>query len=213
MARSYGKLLASVWVDPDWTRLKAREQWLYMLLLSQPKLTLVGSLDYHPARIALLSCDIDADRVDATVDGLEASRFVAVDRSTGELLIRSFTRHDGIATANYKLKKGMWAAWMGIASPYLRDVAVANMPAELFDDDAPEAAVSLRWSQAQERANERSIDRSNGRATEPPEAMSLQPEAAAETDARSDHRLPDEVIEQGYGGLAAARAAMQQGRN
>lgn len=213
MARTYGKLLAAAWIDEDWTNLRAREQWLYMLLLSQPKLTLVGCIDYRPAHWAKLADGIDVPAVIAAVEGLEAANYVAVDRDTDELLIRSFTKHDGIATANYKLRKGLWGAWVQVMSADLRAVAVRNMPAELFDDDTPEAAWRIRRSDDQERAmhwsTDRAIGSSNDRRPEPPSSLSLHPEAVAESDARSDHRLPEETVALGFSGVAGARDALK----
>lgn len=212
MARTYGKLLAAAWIDEDWTKLRAREQWLYMLLLSQPKLTLVGCIDYRPGHWANLASDVTHGTLTAAVDGLEAADYIAVDRDTDELLIRSFTKHDGIATANYKLRKGLWGAWTAIMSADLRAVAVHNMPAELFDDDTPDAAWRIRRSTATDRAmhcpTDRAIGSSNDRGTDSPEAFSLHPEAIAESDARSDHRLSDEVVERGFSGVASVREAL-----
>ena len=51
---------------------------------------------------------------------LEVRRYVAVDRDTEELVIRTLMKHDGIPTSNAKLRKGLWAAWSSVASPELR---------------------------------------------------------------------------------------------
>lgn len=220
MARSFGKLLASTWTDEDFNSLKRTEQWLYMRLLGNPKLSLVGVIDYRPGHWVRLADGVDRATVEAAVEGLEARRYVIVDRDTEELLIRTLTRHDGISTANYKLRKGLWASWAVIASPSLRRAAVENMPAELFDEYAPDAAVRLRWSEAQEPSmhppSEPSIEPamrpSMDSGTEPSlPPSSFPPPSVAGSDEPSDWRMPPEEIEKGLAAVAAVRAARMNG--
>lgn len=217
MARTFGKLLSSVWLDPDWLTLTRDEQWLYQALLSQPGLSLVGALDYRPRRLAMLNEATTATDIEVFVAGLEDRNYVAVDYDTEELLIRTFTRHDGIAAANKNLRKGMWKAWTEVASPRLRHVAVVNMPPELFAEDedvpAPDAAVLLRRSPLQERASEPSFgppfDRSFQQATESlgPNTGHLTPDA--ESDCRSD-RISEAAQALAGPGLLEARSALSR---
>jgi len=133
MARSYGRVLSTIWADTDWTNLTRGAQHTYMLLLSQPKLTLVGLLDYLPSRWARLATDSDLASVEADILELETSRFVLVDRHTDELLIRTFVRHDlRTIQANANLIKGMWGAWATIQSDRLRRAVVETMPEDLW---------------------------------------------------------------------------------
>lgn len=134
MARNHGLLLASIWSDPDWLALSASAQRAYALLLSQPKLSLVGLLTYTPSRWARLAADTDLDSIEAAIAELEASRFVIVDRHTDELLIRTLVRHD-ITTVlrNKNLLAGMWRAWEAIESRQLRQIAVEHIPASVWD--------------------------------------------------------------------------------
>lgn len=133
MARSYGRVLSTIWADEDWTALTRGAQHTYMLLLSQPKLTLVGLLDYLPSRWARLATDSDLASVEADIDELETSRFVLVDRHTDELLIRTFVRHDlRTIQANANLIKGMWGAWATIQSDRLRRAVVESIPEDLW---------------------------------------------------------------------------------
>lgn len=150
MARSHGKILVGVWIDPDFVDLTPMEQWAYFMLLSQPKLNLVG----------------------------------CIDRETGELLVRSMTKHDGLRTNNPKLMKGLWGAWTGIASPMLRAIAVDNMPDALFEaDGVPEAAKRLRRSRRMDCAIPNAIDgqpigQSNGQSFRPPPSTIHHPTSA-----------------------------------
>lgn len=147
MARSYGKVHASLVTDDEFNDLCGDEGYLYFRLCGHPKLSLVGCIDYRPHHWAKYARNWDREFVEALVVELEVRRYFAVDRDTEELLIRTLTKHDGIPIGNVKLRKGLWAQWSSIASPDLRRVAVRNMPEALFDyDDAPEAAVKIRRS-------------------------------------------------------------------
>lgn len=150
MARSHAKILATVWTEPDWLALSQGGQRLYMLLLSQPKLTLIGLLDYLPSRWARLAADTSLATVEAHIDELEASRYVVVDRDTDELLVRTLVKND-VANSrlldNTNLLRGMWNAWNTIQSPHLRAVAVDNIPASVWDSPKarpPAQALDLR---------------------------------------------------------------------
>lgn len=134
MARNFARLTTSVWADPAWRHLGRRRQHMYLLLLSQPKLTLAGSLDMK-TRVWADMANVPEDDIVEDVRGLEALRLVAVDWDTDELVIRTFVKHD-LVLANRKTAKGMWAAWAAIESPSLREVVLRNLPAEAFDPDA-----------------------------------------------------------------------------
>lgn len=160
MARTQAKLFASIWKDPDWLALPSGAKNLYVLLLSQPKLSLAGCLDIMVARWAAMSPDTTTESVEAALGELEAARFVLVDAEHGELVIRSFVANDiGRGTVNSNLVKGMWGAWESIMSPVLRKMVVDEMPADLFDrcpDEVPSEAAQMRseprlepWSQPQ----------------------------------------------------------------
>jgi hypothetical protein len=210
MARNHGRILASVWVDPDWVALPPRQQWLYMLLLSQPRLSLVGTIDYRPAKWARLAEGVDTATVEAAAAGLEAARYVLIDRDTEELLVRTFVRHDGVGRGNANLRKGMWAHWMDVASEALREAVIVNMPAELWDDHAPDAAYRLRRSLQSEPPFERPSEPPFRPSMEQAPEPSLPPEDLSPTAmSRPDHRLDEETIERGFAGITAALSALE----
>lgn len=223
MARSHGKVLAKAWQDEDWTALAPKHQWLYMLLLSQPKLTLIGCLDYMPHRWARLAAGVTVEYIEAIVADLEACDKVVVDRATDELLIRTFVRHDGIEKGNVNLRKGMWGAWRAMQSATLRKVAVDNLPDSLWTDTEDEEAEQMRRSEPMERASERALRQALERASEPslipnPSYSSLHTPSVARPDDRSvdldqidlEHhepaRIPDEIREQNLAAVAALKA-------
>lgn len=204
MARSHGKILVDIWLDPDFVSLDTEAQWTYMALLSQPGLTMVGAIDFRPNRWAQLAAGLTPDRVDAAVQRLEAARFVCVDRTTEELLIRTMTRHDGLRANNRKLLKGLWSSWKAIASVRLRKVAVDHMPDHLFGTEAtPPAAEQMRavppiacpidWASdwAIERATDRTSDRASDRRIGPPSTIHLPTSTVSRPGARSVHVVLD----------------------
>lgn len=176
-------MLATTWVDPEFTALAPMEQWTYFMLLSQPRLTLVGSLDYRPHHWAEHAAGLTRAAVEASVGLLEDALYVVVDRCTEELLIRSMTRHDGLRTGNPKLMAGLWNAWAGVASRRLREVAVVNMPPDLFGQPStPEAAEKIRRSARTDCTIGWPIDRSNGPPSNNRRPTSDVPQSARESD-------------------------------
>jgi hypothetical protein len=147
MARSHAKILASIWTDPDWTMLSGAAQRAYLLVLSQPKLSLVGVIDYMPTRWAGYAADTTPEDFDDAVDELEQARFVLVDRLTSEIAVRSFARHDLSLKPNINQLKGVWSAWQAVSSRRLRHELTHELPEHLWDEKRcppPKRALELR---------------------------------------------------------------------
>lgn len=199
MARSHAHLLSAIWSDPDWVALSQGAQRTYVLLLSQPKLTMVGLLDYLPSRWARLAADSTLASVEGDIAELEASRFVLADHATDEVLIRSLVRHEVNASkvANPKWLAGLWSAWAAIQSRQLRAGAVENLPTSVWDSPKvkpPAEATELRqtpWSRQKHQ-------------TEPSRGTFQQnvPQSPVTTDAVADFKQP--VYSQGDDPQAAA---------
>lgn len=96
MARDHARIQVALWSDPDFRTLSCDAQRMYLVLLSQPRLSYCGSLDYLPTRLAVLAVDESPEDVETAIKTLEGSRYVVVDRDTHELLVRTFVRHDGL---------------------------------------------------------------------------------------------------------------------
>jgi len=96
MARTEARLLTAIWSDNDFKALSPRAQWLYMLLLSQPGLSHVGTLAITLRRWAAYSTGCTVEDVEKLLAELEQHPFVVIDWDTEELLIRSFIRNDGV---------------------------------------------------------------------------------------------------------------------
>lgn len=152
MARDHARIICAIWRDPEFTMLSKDAQRLYMLLLSQPKLSLCGGLDYTPGRWAQMAGDDHVAAVEDAVTELEEGRFVLVDGDAAELVIRSFVKNDGISdSAN--LIQAMWKAWAGIYSDDLRQALVWELPDVAFqrgfgdekkDYEPPREALEMR---------------------------------------------------------------------
>ena len=73
MARSYARLLVSLWTDSDFRALKASPQRLYMALLSNPKLSTAGCLPWQVNKWANLAADLTAQQVTDDLNALAAA--------------------------------------------------------------------------------------------------------------------------------------------
>lgn len=156
MARTRATIHVTVWNDPDFRALPALAKYLYWALLAQPKLSIAGCLDLKELRWAELSPDTTAEHVADLLAVLEDRRYVAIDRETDELVIRTFVRHD--VAGNKNSQRGVWTAWQGIESEYLRRVVVANVPDAMWENpevNAPSDAVLMRQEPLIERVSER----------------------------------------------------------
>lgn len=97
MARSYGVLKTSMW-EPgsEFRLLSPTAQWAYMLLLSQPQISNLGLLAFTPEKWIRLANGATPQQVEAAIGELEERRYLIVDRDTGELLVRTFIKHDRV---------------------------------------------------------------------------------------------------------------------
>jgi hypothetical protein len=94
MAR-YTRVFCTIWADPDFTALDAAAQRVYLLLVTQPDVSHCGVLPLTERRWARLAADTNPESVAAALARLESARFVVVDNSTQEVLVRSWLKWDG----------------------------------------------------------------------------------------------------------------------
>lgn len=119
MARDHARLLTAIWRDDDFRALSVDAQHAYMTVLSQEGLSYVGALDFFPGRLAALAAGNTEKRVDTAVKALERARFVVVDRSTCEILIRTYVRHDGVLDRR-NMGKAMGRGFAKVVSAKIR---------------------------------------------------------------------------------------------
>ena len=126
MAREKANVQTSLWGNPEWKGLGVVEQWLYFHLLSHPRLSYAGVADWLPKRVAAASSGLTVDQVEQAGMGLQSARFVFVDESTDEVLVRSFLRHDGLLKQP-RLSVSMVNAFAGIASLNIQKIVVHEL--------------------------------------------------------------------------------------
>ncbi len=141
----FAKVLCSVWSDDDFVALTPNAQRMYLFLLSQKRLSWVGSLDYSPTRWTRSAAGLELEDVDLALGELVARRFVIIDRFTEELLIRTYVRHDQVCKS-WPLTAAMWKAWCKVESRMLQRAVLAELPIEAWGYEkapAPDAAQRL----------------------------------------------------------------------
>lgn len=95
MAREYAKLLTRIWADSEFKGLSGNTQRLYFQIISQPDISMAGVVTLAPTRWSLQVGDQDKVCIEQCLSELESKRFVIIDRSSQEVLVRSFVRSDG----------------------------------------------------------------------------------------------------------------------
>lgn len=136
MARDHARIYVRIWNDPDFRALTTHQQRMYFCLVSQPRLSYCGLLDYLPGRLAPLAADDTVETVEEVIDDLERRDFVIVDTTTSELLVRSFVRHDGLLDSP-NMAKAMLKDREVIISPLLRETLDKELARALRE--APQA--------------------------------------------------------------------------
>ena len=96
MPRDYAQIRQDMWSDDRWRALTPVAQWLYMLLLSDPRLTYAGVTEWHPGRIAQRAKECTGRDVLIAAAELADAHFVIIDEDTEEVAIRSFLKHDPV---------------------------------------------------------------------------------------------------------------------
>lgn len=96
MPRDYAQIRQDMWSDDRWRALTPAAQWLYMLLLSDPRLTYAGVTEWHPGRISQRASECTGRDVLIAAAELADAHFVVIDEDTEEVAIRSFLKHDPV---------------------------------------------------------------------------------------------------------------------
>lgn len=120
----YVRVFTSIWDDDDFRALTERAQRAYMMLISQRDISHAGVLPLAERRWGRLAADTNATSIRQAIDELVNARFVVIDESTDELLVRSFVKYDQLYTSPNGLKAVRHAAGQ-VISKGLRD-AIAD---------------------------------------------------------------------------------------
>lgn len=128
MARSHGVLKTTVWdVGSDFRSLTVSAQWCYAMLISQPEINNCGVLPYKPEKWVRLANGLTLHSLTVALDELEQARFVVVDVTTGELLVRTFIKHDKV-WSQPKLVTNARKLIRAIESDQIRDYLSSRHP-------------------------------------------------------------------------------------
>ncbi len=123
MPRDYAQIRQDMWSDDRWRALTAPAQWLYMLLLSDPRLTYAGVTDWHPGKLSQRAKECTGRDVVFAGFELAEAYFVVIDEDTEEVMIRSYLRHDPLMR-NPRLAVTMAKDFGGVASNKIRAAIV-----------------------------------------------------------------------------------------
>lgn len=136
MARTHGRVDIAIWANGDFKKLTKDAQRAYVMLLSQPQINNCGVLPYVPKRWVRLAYEETEDELDQALGGLVDRRFIVLDATTDEVLIRTFIRHDRIEKQP-NLVKAAKREFGDIVSTRIQRVLLAEYP-QLFDEVATE---------------------------------------------------------------------------
>lgn len=159
MARSYGALKTSVW-EPgsDLRELEPLPQWAYMMLISQPQISNLGVLAYTPEKWCRFAFGLTAAALERAIGELEEQGFVIVDRDAGELLVRTFIKHDKV-WSQPKLVTNARRLIREVESEQIRNVLVRRHP-WLIDERSTKDEIAA-FEESAETPSDRGIERAS----------------------------------------------------
>ena len=140
MPRSEARIFTSIWKDEDFVALPPSAQRLYLFLLSQDDLSYCGVLPLRERRWAAKAAGMSVADIEHDLKTLEGSAypspnpdpaqaktpFVIIDRDSGELLVRTLIRRDGIWKQPNLLKQARDSAEQ-VESRYIRGALLAEL--------------------------------------------------------------------------------------
>ncbi len=126
MARDRANINTGIWTDDHWRSLTRDQQWMYELILTHSELSYAGVADWRPGRLSKFAAGTSRQDIERFGAELQSERFIFIDDETEEVLIRSFTRHDGLLKQP-KLTVSMVNAYGAIASNEIRQVFIYEL--------------------------------------------------------------------------------------
>lgn len=129
--RQFARYLASNHRDPDWAEMTTLQHDCYMSILSSPDLSWAGVIPYFPARY-IIAKDLTERKVARTWDELAELNKLVIDKRTGEVLVRTFMRHDNVLVKP-NIVKAFCGALDRVASEVVRS-AIAIEAARIRDE-------------------------------------------------------------------------------
>lgn len=133
MARSYGHIMSAIWNDPEFRKLSCAAQRTYLMLITQADISSAGTLPLTVRRWAAYAIDSSSDSLSDSLSELAGYRFLVVDETTEEVLIRTFVKWDGGYTNVQKRQPAIRRDAAAVASPKIR----ASLAVELDELGVP----------------------------------------------------------------------------
>ena len=94
--KDHARMNLGIWGDDDWLDCTPPAQHLYFVLWNWPTLSYCGAGDWHPGRIASKAKGWTPAAVERAAAELSRDLFLLIDETTGEFLLRSWIKHDGL---------------------------------------------------------------------------------------------------------------------
>lgn len=126
LAREHARIHTSIWLDDDWLDLTPQAQHLYLLLTTQMNLSFCGVGNWHAGRVAQFARGWSAADVEAAAEELSEQFYIIIDEDTGEFLVRSFIRNDGLLSSP-NISKAMYRVFGDIGSRAIKQVIVHEL--------------------------------------------------------------------------------------
>lgn len=126
-------MLLSLWSDDDWRALTSQQHDVYAALLTTHDLSWCGVAPLLPQRLVGWSVDLNLRRVQVTLEQLADARFLVIDEAAGEILVRSYVRHDDFLKQP-NVTKAMARALERVRSDQLHRTVVAELGRKLKEE-------------------------------------------------------------------------------
>lgn len=94
--KDHSRMNLAIWGDDDWLDCTPPAQHLYHTLWHSPGLSYCGAGEWHPGKISTKAKGWTAEAVEAAAAELSRDLFLIIDTVTGEFLLRSWVKHDGL---------------------------------------------------------------------------------------------------------------------
>lgn len=143
MARGHGRILASIWEDPDFLKLDEREQRFYLFLISQPNLNHAGLLPLTLRRWSGKARGLGEVDLHWHLEALQAIGLVEVDQLEEELFVSGYFQHAGIG-GQPRVVAAAYDAIAASASFALRGIASVELSEAVAKAPTPAAPRGLR---------------------------------------------------------------------
>lgn len=126
MARKQARLYCSIWDDMEFISLPQGAQRLYIFLMSQAPISLLGVLPLQPEKWARRASDTTKDSIIDDLKNLEDRRFVVCDWEEQECIVRRFVHYDGVVNSP-KTRTIALESFSLVTSVLLRIVAIVEL--------------------------------------------------------------------------------------